>query len=111
MRKFAGGFLNFFLHSHCTRNRILNTKEPELPGKKYRRNLQKEVLDALFTTPERLEESPTRTAKARPVRKSRAAGRTVVEPLKDVEEYEIDDLFSKQVNEDGKHSVPYLISL
>eukprot|EP00261_Vitis_vinifera_P036817 XP_019078060.1 PREDICTED: putative nuclear RNA export factor SDE5 [Vitis vinifera] len=80
--------------------RILNTKEPELPGEKGRRNLQKEVLAALFTTSERPEELPARTAKPRPVRKSRVAGNLVLEPFKDVEEYKIDDLFSKQIYED-----------
>lgn len=66
---------------------------------------------ALFTTSERPEELPARTAKPRPVRKSRVAGNLVLEPFKDVEEYKIDDLFSKQIYEDGKHSVPYLLSL
>lgn len=101
----------FFLHSHCTQNRILNTKESELRREEGRQNLQKEVLAALFTSPDRPEEFPARIAKARPVRKSRVAGSLVVEPLKDDEDYKIDDLFSKQVCKEGKHIVPFLISL
>ncbi|CBI38541.3 unnamed protein product, partial [Vitis vinifera] len=52
-------------------------------SKKERRNLQKEVLAALFITSEKPEELPARTAKPRPVRKSGVAGNLVQShPLK-----------------------------
>ncbi|KAA8523881.1 hypothetical protein F0562_010304 [Nyssa sinensis] len=45
--------------------------------------LQKEVLESLFNVPERLEEAPKRTRPVKEVRRSRASGQVVVEPLKD----------------------------
>lgn len=45
--------------------------------------LQKEVLEALFSVPERSEEAPKRRHQTREVRRSRPFGKLVVEPLTD----------------------------
>lgn len=50
---------------------------------KDRYTLQKEVLEALFTVPERSEEAPEKIIPVRNVRRSRGFGRVVVGPLKD----------------------------
>lgn len=101
-----------FLHLHCNGNRMLNTNDSELPERRERQNLQKEVLAALFTTSVRHEDlPPISKAKSRPVRKSRVAGNLVTEPFEEFKEHHINDLFSMHIQEDGKHSVPYLISL
>ncbi|WJZ89325.1 hypothetical protein VitviT2T_008551 [Vitis vinifera] len=57
-----------------------NLKQGKLQGSatKERRNLQKEVLAALFITSEKPEELLARTAKPRPVRKSGVAGNLVI---------------------------------
>ncbi|XWS09969.1 hypothetical protein CRYUN_Cryun39dG0035600 [Craigia yunnanensis] len=52
---------------------------------KDRLTLEKEVLEALFTVPERSEEAPKRTRVVRVVRRSRAFGELVTEPLKDTD--------------------------
>ncbi|XP_057512220.1 putative nuclear RNA export factor SDE5 isoform X1 [Actinidia eriantha] len=50
---------------------------------KDRYNLQREVLEALFSVPERSEDASERTRPLKEVRKSRGFGRVVVEPLTD----------------------------
>ncbi|OMO80319.1 hypothetical protein CCACVL1_13038 [Corchorus capsularis] len=47
--------------------------------------LEKEVLEALFSVPERPEETPKRTRLVRVVRRSKAYGKLVAEPLKDAD--------------------------
>ncbi|OMP04662.1 hypothetical protein COLO4_09422 [Corchorus olitorius] len=47
--------------------------------------LEKEVLKALFSVPERPEETPKRTRLVRVVRRSKAYGKLVAEPLKDAD--------------------------
>lgn len=60
------------------------------PTRSPRRNkdrlaLEKEILESLFSVPERSEEASKRTRLVRVVRRSRAFGELVTEPLKDTD--------------------------
>lgn len=54
-----------------------------IEGSKY--NVQKGILEALFTAPEKSEEKPRRTSPVRAVRRPRIFGKVVVEPYKDTD--------------------------
>lgn len=76
--------LGFCLFSCSGGNEDANKSETKLPGQlKERKELQKEVLFALFSAPEKSEELPERTQKAVAVRRSRAFGTVVSEPPRD----------------------------
>ncbi|XVF18889.1 hypothetical protein REPUB_Repub11eG0062300 [Reevesia pubescens] len=75
---------NDFARSEEATSMITNPKK-SLRRNKDRVALEKEVLEALFTVPERSEEAPKRTRLVRVVRKSRAFGELVTEPLKDTD--------------------------
>ncbi|XVF78286.1 hypothetical protein PTKIN_Ptkin14bG0119500 [Pterospermum kingtungense] len=70
-----------FAQSKEATSMIRNTKS-SVRRNKNRVALEKEVLEALFTVPERTEEAPKRTHTDRVVRRSRAFGKVVTEPLK-----------------------------
>ncbi|KAA8526841.1 hypothetical protein F0562_008930 [Nyssa sinensis] len=95
--------------SHCMgaarsdKARSMTRRELEsLKRDKDRYALQKEVLEALFNVPERVEEAPKRAAKE--VRRSRVSGQVVVEPLKDTTTELIASTSKPQVIEDDEES-------
>ncbi|XP_021288199.1 putative nuclear RNA export factor SDE5 isoform X2 [Herrania umbratica] len=73
-----------FVHSEEATSMIRNpTGSPR--RKKDRLALEKEILESLFSVPERSEEASKRTHLVRVVRRSRAFGELVTEPLKDTD--------------------------
>lgn len=64
--------------------------------------LQKEVLEALFSVPERSEEAPKRRHREREVRRSRPFDKLVVEPMTDTAiEHKIVSAKPLEVTRDG----------
>ncbi|XWS27990.1 hypothetical protein CRYUN_Cryun25bG0027600 [Craigia yunnanensis] len=73
-----------FARSEQATSMIRNSKRSQRRNKD-RTTLEKEVLEALFRVPERSEEAPKRTRVVRVVRRSRAFGELVAEPIKDID--------------------------
>lgn len=73
----------------------------QLPDRKEKHDLQKEVLQTLFTVPERFEE-PKKSHPIREVRRSSAHRRVVEEPLKETTIEHRPVIRRKQVSENGK---------
>ncbi|KAI8552613.1 hypothetical protein RHMOL_Rhmol06G0280400 [Rhododendron molle] len=75
--------LSLMFSNFCTVKRGFMSRNASYKSNKDRYTLQKEVLEALFTVPERSEEAPEKIIPVRNVRRSRGFGRVVVGPLKD----------------------------
>ncbi|XP_059662626.1 putative nuclear RNA export factor SDE5 isoform X2 [Cornus florida] len=66
------------------KSRFITRNDLESPKRdKNRYDLQREILEALFTVPERVEKAPRLTRNVKEVRRSRAFGQVVVQPFKD----------------------------
>ncbi|XP_022717090.1 putative nuclear RNA export factor SDE5 isoform X2 [Durio zibethinus] len=88
------GYPKFFLMGHtillcipCSKEATSMIRNPKRSSRrnKDRVTMEKEVLEALFTVPERSEEVPKRNGAVRVVGRSRAFGKLVTEPLKDTD--------------------------
>lgn len=89
---------------------MLTRNESELQNRdldKY--NLQKEVLESLFTVPERVEELPKRIIRPTEARRRRAFGSLVTEPLRD-RTTENRKIAKPKVTTDGKHVLNMLLT-
>lgn len=100
--------LSLMFSNFCTVKRGLMSRNASYKSDKDRYTLQKEVLEALFTVPERSEEVPEKIIPVRNVRRSRGFGRVVVGPLKDTTIEHKTVIAKLLVTEDGKQFYVYL---
>lgn len=71
-------------------------------------NLSKEVFEALFNVPERIEEAPKRTLPVRAAKRTRSIGKAVTAPLEDVVDPLPVILEPQEDTKDGMHFMPHL---